>query len=59
MKENIPFTSLRPTRLIGLNGAVPFCSIISEGKLIYTAGCNIILENTKTQEQKILFTQRI
>ena len=49
MKEAIPFKEVVPVKMIGANGAVPFCSIISEGKIIYTSGCNLILENIKTQ----------
>ena len=58
MQETLPFTSVCPVRMVGINGAIPFCSIVGDGKLIYTSGCNIILENTKTHDQKILYTQK-
>jgi len=38
-----------------MNQAYPFCSIISESKLIYMSGTHIIMENTKTNEQKIVW----
>lgn len=53
--DPLPFQPIKPIKFIGINQNTPFCSIITEGRLMYMAGTNIIMENTKTNEQKILW----
>lgn len=55
----MPFSGVTPLRLVGTSTSFPFCSIVSEGKLIYSSGSHILLENTKTHEQKIVYTHTL
>jgi hypothetical protein len=53
---SMAFCSVRTVQLVGLNPNIPFASIIAAGTLIYFSGSSLLLENTRTKEQRILWT---
>jgi hypothetical protein len=59
IRSGMPFSGAVPIRLVGASSSFPFCSIVSEGKLIYSSGSHLVLENTKTHEQKIIYTHTL
>lgn len=56
MTSAIAFSEVVPVRLIGISSSIPFCSVVSDGKILYSSGAHLILENTHTNEQKIVYT---